>query len=217
MRIAVLGTGVVGHSLATKLVELGHEVMMGSRQAGNEKAVAWAAGAGDRASEGSFADAAAFGELVVHCTAGMHSLAALGEAGVGNLAGKVLIDIANPLDFSGGFPPTLAVCNTDSLGEQIQSTFPDTKVVKALNTMNCEVMVDPGRLPGDHVAFVCGDDEGAKRQVGDLLESFGWTPDRIVDLGGIRAARGVEMYLPLWISLMGAVGGPNFNVALARE
>jgi len=217
MRIAVLGTGMVGHALATKLVELGHEVMMGSRQSGNEKAVAWAAGAGDRADQGSFADAAGFGELVVHCTAGMHSLAALGEAGVGNLAGKVLIDIANPLDFSGGFPPTLAVCNTDSLGEQIQSTFPDTKVVKALNTMNCEVMVDPGRLPGDHVAFVCGDDEGAKRQVGDLLESFGWTPDRIVDLGGIRAARGVEMYLPLWITLMGAVGGPNFNVALARQ
>jgi predicted dinucleotide-binding enzyme len=208
---------MVGHALATKLVELGHEVMMGSRQSGNEKAVAWAAGAGDRASEGSFADAAAFGELVVHCTAGMHSLAALGEAGVGNLAGKVLIDIANPLDFSGGFPPTLAVCNTDSLGEQIQSTFPDTKVVKALNTMNCEVMVDPGRLPGEHVAFVCGDHAAAKRQVGDLLESFGWTPDRIVDLGGIRAARGVEMYLPLWLSLMGAVGGPNFNVALARE
>jgi 8-hydroxy-5-deazaflavin:NADPH oxidoreductase len=217
MRIAVLGTGMVGQALATKLVELGHEVMMGSRQAGNEKAVAWAGGAGDRADQGSFADAAGFGELVVHCTAGMHSLAALGEAGVGNLAGKVLIDIANPLDFSGGFPPTLAVCNTDSLGEQIQSTFPDTKVVKALNTMNCEVMVDPGRLPGEHVVFVCGEDAGAKRQVCDLLESFGWTPDRIVDLGGIRAARGVEMYLPLWLSLMGAVGGPNFNVALLRE
>jgi predicted dinucleotide-binding enzyme len=208
---------MVGHALATKLVGLGHEVMMGSRQAGNEKAVAWAAGAGEHASEGSFADAAGFGELVVHCTAGVHSLAALGEAGVGNLAGKVLIDIANPLDFSGGMPPTLAVCNTDSLGEQIQSTFPDTKVVKALNTMNCQVMVDPARVPGEHVALVCGDDAGAKRQVGELLESFGWTPERIVDLGGIRAARGVEMYLPLWISLMGAVGGPNFNVALARE
>jgi predicted dinucleotide-binding enzyme len=216
MKIAVLGTGMVGHALATKLVELGHEVTMGSRQAGNEKAVAWAAGAGERAAEGSFADAAAFGELIVHCTAGMHALAALGEAGVGNLAGKVLIDIANPLDFSGGFPPTLAVCNTDSLGEQIQSTFPDTKVVKALNTMNCQVMVDPALVPGDHAVFVCGEDAGAKGEVVELLGTFGWPAERIVDLGGIRAARGLEMYLPLWLTLMGAVGGPNFNVALVR-
>jgi predicted dinucleotide-binding enzyme len=214
--MGVLGTGMVGQALATKLVELGHEVTMGSRQAGNERAVAWAAGAGDLASQGSFADAAAFGELLFHCTAGMHSLAALGEAGVGNLGGKVLVDIANPLDFSGGFPPTLAVCNTDSLGEQIQSTFPDTRVVKALNTMNCQVMVDPGLVAGEHVVFVCGEDEDAKRQVGELLESFGWTPDRIVDLGGIRAARGLEMYLPLWLSLMGATGGPNFNIAVLR-
>jgi predicted dinucleotide-binding enzyme len=216
MRIGVLGTGMVGQSLATKLVELGHEVTMGSRQAGNEKAVAWAAGAGELASQGSFADAAGFGELLVHCTAGMHSLAALGEAGVGNLAGKVLIDIANPLDFSSGFPPTLAVCNTDSLGEQIQSTFPDTRVVKALNTMNCQVMVDPGLVAGDHAVFMCGEDADAKRDVRELLGSFGWPADRIVDLGGIRAARGLEMYLPLWLSLMGATGGPNFNIAVLR-
>src|SRR3954453_17773368 len=132
MKIGVLGTGGVGQVLATKLVELGHEVKMGSRQAGNEKAVAWAQQGGEGASEGVFDDAAAFAELVVHCTAGVHSLASLGEAGVANLAGKVLIDVANPLDFSGGMPPTLAVSNTDSLGEQIQSTFPDVKVVKAL-------------------------------------------------------------------------------------
>ncbi len=216
MRIGVLGTGMVGHALATRLVQLGHEVTMGSRTAGNEKAVAWAQSAGAGASEGSFADAAAFGELLVHCTAGMHSLAALGEAGVANLAGKVLIDIANPLDFSGGMPPTLAVCNTDSLGEQIQSTFPDTKVVKALNTMNCTVMVDPASLPGDHVVFVCGEDADAKRQVAELLGTFGWPDDRIVDLGGIRASRGVEMFLPLWIGLMGALRTPQFNVGLIR-
>jgi 8-hydroxy-5-deazaflavin:NADPH oxidoreductase len=216
MRIGVLGTGMVGHALSTKLVELGHEVMMGSRQAGNEKAVAWAGAAGPGASEGSFADAAAHGELLLHCTAGMHSLAALGEAGVANLAGKVLIDIANPLDFSGGMPPTLAVCNTDSLGEQIQSTFPDAKVVKALNTMNCRVMVDPALVPGDHAVFVCGEDAGAKRRVAELLESFGWPPARIVDLGGIRASRACEMYLPLWLSLMGATGTPNFNIAITR-
>ena len=217
MKVGVLGTGMVGHAFATRLVELGHEVKMGSRQAGNEKAVAWAESAGERASEGSFADAAAFGELIVHCTAGAHALAALGEAGVGNLAGKVLIDVANPLDFSGGFPPTLTPCNTDSLGEQIQSTFEDAKVVKALNTMNCNVMVDPVRVPGEHVVFVCGEDDEAKRQVAALLESFGWPAGRIVDLGGIRAARGCEMYLPLWLNLMGALGTPDFNLAVTRS
>jgi 8-hydroxy-5-deazaflavin:NADPH oxidoreductase len=216
VKVAVLGTGMVGQALATKLVELGHEVTMGSRTEGNEKAVAWAESAGANARHGTFADAAAFGELIVHCTAGMHSLAALGEAGVANLSGKVLIDVANPLDFSGGFPPTLAVCNTDSLGEQIQSTFEDAKVVKALNTMNCNVMVDPGRVPGDHAVFMCGEDAEAKSRVADLLRSFGWSDDRIVDLGGIRAARGLEMYLPLWLSMMGAVGSGEFNIGVMR-
>jgi predicted dinucleotide-binding enzyme len=217
MKIGVFGTGMAGHAIASKLIRLDHEVMMGSRVAGNEKAVAWAQSAGERASEGSFADAAAFGELLFNCTAGMHSLAALGEAGVANLAGKVLVDIANPLDFSGGMPPTLAVCNTDSLGEQIQSTFEDTKVVKSLNTMNCDLMVEPGRVPGDHAVFVCGEDQGAKGQVSELLRSFGWPAQRIVDLGGIRAARGTEMYLPLWLSLFGAVGVPNFNIGVMRS
>jgi hypothetical protein len=216
MKVGVLGTGMVGHALGTKLVELGHEVTMGSRTEGNEKAVAWAESAGANASHGTFAEAAAFGELIVHCTAGLHSLAALGEAGVDNLAGKVLIDVANPLDFSGGFPPTLAVCNTDSLGEQIQSTFEKTRVVKTLNTMNCNVMVDPARVSGDHSVFMCGEDEGAKAQVAELLRSFGWPDDRIVDLGGIRAARGLEMYLPLWLSMMGAVGGADFNIGVMR-
>jgi predicted dinucleotide-binding enzyme len=216
MRIGVLGTGVVGQALATKLVEVGHEVTMGSRMAGNEKAVAWAEAAGERAQEGSFADAAAFGELIVHCTAGLHSLAALGEAGVANLSGKVLIDVANPLDFSGGMPPTLAVCNTDSLGEQIQSTFEDARVVKTLNTVNAGVMVDPASVPGDHVVFVCGEDADAKQQTAELLESFGWPPGRIVDLGGIRAARGTEMYVIHWLNVMGALGTPQFNIGLAR-
>jgi predicted dinucleotide-binding enzyme len=217
MRIGVLGTGMVGHALATKLVQLGHEVTMGSRTEGNEKAVAWAETAGASASHGTFADAAASGELIVHCTAGMHALAALGEAGVANLSGKVVIDVSNPLDFSGGMPPTLAVCNTDSLGEQIQSTFDDARVVKALNTMNCNVMVDPSLVPGDHAVMICGDDAEAKRQVTELLTSFGWKPAQVVDLGGIRASRGLEMWLPLWLSLMGALGTPNFNVALMRN
>ena len=165
MKIGVLGTGIVGSTIASKLCALGHEVTMGARSAGNETARTWAESAGTNASEGSFADAAAFGALVFNCTSGMHALDALEEAGAANLAGKVLIDVANPLDFSQGRPPTLSVCNTDSLGEQIQRALPETNVVKALNTLNCLVMVDPARVPGDHDVFICGNDEGAKAQV----------------------------------------------------
>ena len=172
MKIGVLGTGMVGNAVAGKLVELGHEVRMGSREAGNEKARAWADAAGERASEGTFADAAAHGELVVNCTAGEHSLEALEQAGTDNLAGKVLLDVANPLDFSGGMPPTLGVANTDSLGEQIQRAFPEARVVKSLNTMNCQVMAAPSLVPGDHVVFLSGDSAAAKADVIDLLEAF---------------------------------------------
>ena len=216
MRIGVLGTGMVGGAIAGKLVALGHEVMMGSREAGNEKARAWADAAGAGASEGSFTDAAAFGVLVVNCTAGAHSLEALEQAGRANLAGKVLIDVANPLDFSGGMPPTLTVANTDSLGEQIQRALPDTKVVKALNTMNCEVMVEPAKVPGDHDVFLCGEDEDAKQQVTDLLTSFGWPADHIRDLGGISSARGTEMYVALWLRLWGTLGTGYFNITLVH-
>jgi predicted dinucleotide-binding enzyme len=205
---------MVGQTVGTKLVSLGHEVRMGSRQAGNEKALAWAAEAGGNAGEGSFRDAAGFGELIVNCTAGVASLDALGAADQENLRGKVLIDAANPLDFSRGVPPTLAFCNEESLGERIQAAFPEARVVKALNTMNCQVMVDPARVPGDHVVFVSGDDEGAKREVAGLLESFGWPPDRIVDLGDITAARATEMYLPLWLRLYGKLETGDFNIGV---
>ncbi len=214
MRIAVLGTGMVGQALATKLVGLEHEVVMGSRNAGNENAVAWADRSGEGATEGEFAHAAGFGELVFNCTAGTASLDALRAAGEDNLAGKVLVDVANPLDFSRGMPPTLEFCNDDSLGERIQAEFPRARVVKALNTVNCEVMVEPDRVPGEHVAFLSGDDEEAKGQVVQLLGSFGWPPERTIDLGGIRAARGMEMYLPLWLSLYGRLGTGDFNVSL---
>lgn len=214
MKIGVLGTGMVGEAIASRLVSLGHEVKMGSRQAGNEKAVAWAGEAGEGASEGSFADAAAHGEVVFNCTAGTASLQALAAAGAENLAGKVLVDVANPLDFSAGMPPTLSVCNTDSLGESIQRQFPDARVVKALNTVNASVMVTPDRVPGDHVLPICGDD-GAKPQVIELLAGFGWPEDRIVDLGDISGARGMEMYLPLWLGLMNSLGTASFNIALA--
>ena len=215
MKLGVLGTGMVGRTIATKLVDLGHEVTMGSRTADNEDAAAWAS-VERNAAHGTFADAASFGELVVNCTAGAGSLDALRAAGGESLAGKVLLDVANPLDFSQGTPPSLFVSNTDSLGEQIQRAFPDARVVKALNTMNCEVMVDPARISGDHDVFVCGDDEAAKGDVRGLLQSFGWPAGSIIDLGGLSAARGTESYLPLWLRLWGALGSGDFNIKVVR-
>ena len=211
-RYGVLGTGMVGRTIASKLVELGHEVQMGSREAGGEKAAEWAADAGENASEGSFADAASFGETVVNATAGVASLAALEQAGAENLAGKVLIDVSNPLDFSQGMPPTLTFVNDTSLGEEIQTALPDARVVKALNTVNAAVMVSPGDLAEPTDIFVAGNDEAAKGEVADLLVEFGWERDRVRDLGEISAARGMEMYLPLWLRLMGALESPQFNV-----
>ena len=202
MRYGVLGTGIVGQTLATKLVQLGHEVKMGSRQAGNDKALSWVASAGERASEGSFADAAAFGEVVMNVTAGVASLDALTAAGAENLAGKLLIDAANPLDFSKGMPPTLSVCNDDSLGEQVQRSFPDARVVKAFNAVNVTYMVEPAVLPERHTLFICGNDAAAKAQVRELATSFGWPAEDVLDLGDISAARGTETYLLLWLRLV---------------
>jgi len=216
MRFGVLGTGMVGQAIATKLVSLGHEVTMGSRQAGNDKAAAWSAEAGEAGHEGSFADAATFGEVVVNATAGAASLDALAAAGADNLANKLLIDVANPLDFSAGMPPMLAISNTDSLGERIQRQFPATSVVKSLNTMNCEVIVEPAKVRGSHNVFLCGNDDSAKAEVKTLLETFGWPPDSILDLGDISAARGTEMYLPMWLRIYGALGTGQFNIAVVH-
>jgi len=215
MRFGVLGTGVVGRTLGSKLVGLGHEVTMGSRTAGNASAVTWAASAGDGAHAGTMADAAAFGEIVVNATSGGGSLEALG-AGAASLPGKVVVDVANALDGASGFPPNLLVANTDSLGEQIQRAFPEARVVKTLNTVNADVMVDPGLIPGGHAVFVSGNDASAKATVADLLRSFGWSEADIVDLGDITTARGPEMYLGLWVRLFGHMGTTHFNIRLVR-
>jgi predicted dinucleotide-binding enzyme len=212
MRYAVLGTGTVGATLASKLVAIGHEVRMGAREAGHPKAVAWASAAGGGASQGSFADAAAFGEVVVNATAGAHSLPALRAAGAANLRGKVLLDVANPIEPDSGFPPRLTVCNGDSLGEQIQREFPDARVVKSLNTVTAAVMVDPGSVPGRHTIYVCGNDAAARSAVGELLQAFGWPAESVLDLGDITAARGVEMWLIHWITLMRRLGTAQFNL-----
>ncbi len=212
MRVAVLGTGIVGRTLASALLSNGHEVRIGSRTAGNEAAVAWAEQIGGPASEGSFADAAGFGEIVINATAGAASLEALEMAGSEQLAGKVLLDVANPLDTSRGMPPALTVCNDDSLGEQIQRALPDVRVVKTLNTVTAAVMVDPTLVEGAHSIFVAGDDASAKAQASGLLHEFGWPAGSIVDLGDITAARGMEMYLALWLRLWGTAGTPILNV-----
>ena len=161
-------------------------------------------------------DAAAFGEVVVNATNGLVSIEALAAAGHQNLAGKVLLDVANPLDFSDGFPPRIAQPDGRSLAEQIQATFPDLRVVKTLNTMNATVMIDPRSLASHHSVFVAGDDHDAKQVASTLLGSLGWEPDEILDAGGLVAARGLELYLPLWLSLMGSLGSPTFNIHVVR-
>jgi len=217
MKIAILGTGMVGNALGTKLVQIGHQIMMGSRTANSDAGQEWLRLVCGKARIGTFTDAAAFGEIILDCTNGANSLAALHQAGAANLRGKILVQISNPLDFSKGMPPTLTVCNTDSLGEQIQREFPDTRVVKALNTVNCDVMVQPSLVPGGHDLIICGNDAGAKREVtARLVEWFGWKKENIIDLGDITASRGTEMYLALWVRLWGVLGTPHFNIKIVR-
>lgn len=227
MRIIVLGTGTVGRTLAGALDAAGHDVAVGTRdvdvtlardqpeRAGDTSFAAWLA-EHPGVDLVPFAGLGSGADVVVNATAGARSLEALEAVGPTALADTVLIDVANPLDFSRGFPPTLSVCNTDSLAEQVQRAFPGSRVVKTLNTVHASVMVDPTRLPGDHTMFLAGDDPGAKETVRSLLADLGWPPARLVDLGGLRAARGMEMYLPLWLSLMSSLGTADINVQVVR-
>jgi predicted dinucleotide-binding enzyme len=225
MRIGILGTGVVGTTLAAKLAAGGNDVVIGTRDPagtmsrsepgrfGNPPFRVWLEGHPEVRLAG-FAEAAAHGEVAINATNGAASLDALELAGAGNLAGKILIDAANPLDFSGG-RLSLFVVDSDSLGERIQRAFPDVRVVKALNTMNAQVMVDPDRVAGgDHHVFVSGNDPDARARVADLLRTwFGWR--NVLDLGDLTSARGAEMILPLWLQVMGALGTPDFNFKIA--
>jgi len=226
MKIAVLGTGMVGRTIAGALAGLGHDVVIGTRDPqatlartepdmmGTAPFAEWhAANAG--VDVAAFADAASGAELIVNATNGAGSLAALAAAGTPNLAGKIIMDIANPLDFSQGMPPSLNPVNTDSLGEEIQRSFPEAKVVKTLNTMTASVMVDPARVAGgDHTVFVSGDDADAKAAVTELLKGFGHRD--VIDLGDITSARGAEMILPIWLRIWGALGTGEFNFKIAR-
>ena len=215
MKITVIGTGGVGQTIGSKLVQLGHEVMMGSRDAKHEKGLAWVKAAGDRASLGTFADAASFGELAFNCTAGTGCIPALTASATG-LGAKLVIDISNPLDFSKGMPPSIFTSASDSLGEQAQALLPSSHVVKALNHINAGLMVDPQQLAGgDHDALICGNDAGAKARVTEILKDwFGW--QRVIDLGDITASRALEHYLPLWLRLMGSLGTFQFSLKVVK-
>jgi len=216
MQIGVLGSGITGQTIGSKLVQLGHEVMLGSRDEANPPAVAWSKEeGGQRAMYGTFRNAASFGEIIFNCTLGSASLEALEQAGAENLKGKILIDTSNPLDRATDMW-TLTVCNDDSLGEQIQRAYPDAKVVKTLNTVNANVMVDPAKLLERTHLFVSGDDIEAKAMVVRILRDwFGW--NEIVDLGGIETARGVEMYVLLWHNLRNAISSQRFNIKIVTS
>jgi predicted dinucleotide-binding enzyme len=218
MKIGILGTGMVGNALGTKLVQIGNEVTMGSRNASNESAQKWVSSLGERARSATFRDAADFGEIVISCTGGAHSMEALESVGADPLRGKILIDVSNPLQQASDGSIIMAFCNTESLGEQIQTAFPWTRVVKALNTVNCEVMVNPSLVPGDHNLFVCGNDAAAKKEVIKLLgDWFGWKAENVIDMGDITTARGTEMMMPLWMQLFqGVIGHPHFNYQIVR-
>jgi 8-hydroxy-5-deazaflavin:NADPH oxidoreductase len=211
MQVAVLGTGAVGRAIAPRLAALGHDVRLGTRDpAATQARDGWTELPGVPLV--TFAEAAAGADLVVHAGNGVAALDLLGQAG--DLAGTVLLDVSNPLDFSAGFPPTLTVKDTDSLGEQLQRAFPDSRVVKSLNTVTAELMVHPDRLPEPTTVFVSGDDADAKRLVTGLLTQLGHRD--VIDLGGIETARGTEMWLPLWLRLMGTLGTAEFNLKVVR-
>jgi predicted dinucleotide-binding enzyme len=209
MRIAVIGSGSVGRTLAPAFRRLGHEVVVGTRDP--EATSAREDWADSDLPLQTFGEAARGADLVVNATGGGVSLEALAEV---DLAGKVLLDVANPLDFSAGFPPTLTVKDTDSLAEQIQRTHPEARVVKALNTVTAAVMVDPGRLAEATTIFMAGDDPLARETARELLAELGWVD--IVEFPTLDAARGLEMWLPLWVRLMGNLGTADFNLRLVR-
>jgi len=212
MKIGILGTGMVGEALGTKFVELGHQVKMGSRSATNESAAKWMKANGSNASQGTFADAAAFGEMAFACLKGEVALDVIRSVAP-QLAQKIIVDVSNPLDFSKGMPPSLSICNTNSLGEEVQRAVPSAHVVKTLNIVNCDVMVDPAK-GGHPTMLVCGNDNAAKGSVTALLKSLGWKD--VIDLGDISKCRGTEMLLPLWLSLMQLFGNSYFGFKIVR-
>ncbi len=228
MKIAIFGTGMVGRTIAVKLHQLGHETCIGTRNVADKLAEDQNDNFGnppfkdwkkphDMIGLETFNTAASQADIFFNCTSGMASLMVLGSIEEKYLQGKILIDIANPLDFSNGMPPSLNPVNTDSLGEQIQKQFPEMKVVKTLNTMSAPIMVEPGRIKGEHNVFICGNDKSAKNMTTEILHGFGWDDKQIIDLGDITNARGTEMLLPVWLRLWGTLGTSEFNFHIQQN
>jgi predicted dinucleotide-binding enzyme len=212
MKIGVLGSGIAAQGLSARLAELGHNVVIGTRD--SDKLRGWQS-SNQKVLIGSFAETAAHGDIVINATNGAASLNALTMAGEENLAGKILIDVSNPLDFANGFPPSLTVFGTDSLAEQIQRAFRSTRVVKTLNTVNARVMTHPLEVAnGDHHVFISANDVDAKTQVSELLRSFGWI--HIFDLGDLSTARGTEAYMLLWVRLYGSMNTAMINMKIMK-
>jgi len=227
MKVTILGTGMVGQTISVRLKELGYDVTIETRNPEETKKRAepnpmtgvafsnWYKEHSDIALV-AYGQSVEDAELVINATSGGTSLEVLSKIGTNKLTGKVLLDIANPLDFSQGMPPFLSVCNTNSLAEQIQAKFPQTKVVKSLNTMNAYIMVHPETIPDDHNVFVSGNDKSAKTIVIDLLKAIGWKESNIIDLGDISTARGTEMLLSIWMRLWGVFGHADFNFHIQK-
>jgi 8-hydroxy-5-deazaflavin:NADPH oxidoreductase len=220
MKIAILGTGNVGQTYASKFIELGHEVMIGTRNPDDtrkkEKFTEWHT-TNSKVQLATFADTVAFGEIIVNALQGTATIDVVKSISLSLFDNKILMDVSNPLDSSKGFPPTLleGLNNTNSLAEEIQKALPNAKIVKALSTMWCGIMVNPKMIAnGDHNAFIAGNDLEAKTRVKELMASFGWITNNILDLGDITKARGVEMYLPLWLSIYGATNNGAFNIKI---
>lgn len=215
MNIGVLGTGTVGEAIASALIKKGFNVRMGSRTANSEKGAAWVEKSGEGASQGSFNEAAGFGEIIFICLNGAYALEALQTIDKKNVEGKIVIDLTNPLDFTKGMPPQIleGLGNSNSLGEEIQKTLPNAYVVKTLNTVNYKLMVDAREVnKGDHHLFVCGNSADAKNKVKHfLVDNFHWKADHLIDLGGVEAARAVEAIVPFWVLVYRSIGTPLFN------
>lgn len=223
-KVAIIGTGTVGQTLAARLSDVGYEVKMGTRNVNaklsltNDSTASAALKAWLEKNNAialvTFAEAAEWGEIILNATKGAESIAALMLCGADNLKAKTLIDVANPLDFSKGMPPCIVpeLSNTNSLGEEIQRTFPNTKVVKTLNTMWCGLMANPVKLNGgEHTNFICGNDADAKKEVKTLLNAMGWKNENVLDLGDITSARGTEAVLPIWLRVWTATQNGAFN------
>ena len=203
-RVGVLGSGEVGRRLAAGFFSRGHDVMIGSRAPGKPELREWLSGDGAGIEPGTFAEAAAHGELLALAVLGNAAVEAIADAGPENFSGKVVIDAMNPLDFSGGFPPKLSITGEDSLGERVQRALPDAKVVKAFNTIGNPYFVDPVFSEGQPTMLIAGDDGGAKRTVGDVLADFGWSDP--VDIGGIEGSRELEAICIAWVKIGGTRG-----------